>query len=138
MLERSDARELHLEAGPLSVRVRRPARTTFGPVVLIDPIASYPAYQDTTALHHVLAPLTGIWYDAPSPGAAPYVQPGSHVEKGTAIGLIETMKIFNEIASDATGRVLQVHVRRGDLVAVRSPLISVDTADTVTLGPDRS
>lgn len=79
------------------------------------------------------APLTGIWYDSPSPGANPYVQVGSHVSVGTVIGLIETMKIFNEISADASGRVTQVHVRRGDLVQVDTPLMTIDTADTAML-----
>ena len=59
----------------------------------------------------VKAPLTGIFYGAPSPGATPYVAVGDHVAVGQIIGLIEAMKLFNEIKSDLAGRVARV-VRR--------------------------
>ena len=56
----------------------------------------------------VNAPLTGIFYAAPSPGAAPLVSVGSIVAVGQPIGLIEAMKLFNEIKSDKAGRVVRI------------------------------
>ena len=63
-------------------------------------------------MRFVSAPLTGIWYPAPSPGARPYVNEGDEVSAGQVIGLIEAMKLFNEIKSDATGRIARVLVER--------------------------
>src|SRR5204863_9373491 len=113
------------ELADLSVRVRRPAAGTMiaaprSPLLAAAPMAAQPM-PVSGSLHQVFAPLTGIWYDSPSPGASPYVEPGTHVAVGTPIGLIETMKIFNEIVSDAAGRVVQVHARRGDLVTASTP-----------------
>jgi acetyl-CoA carboxylase biotin carboxyl carrier protein len=70
--------------------------------------------------------LTGIWYDAPAPGAPPYVQVGDTVNEGFVIGLVETMKVFNEVTSTLTGIVRQILVRRGELVMADAPLLTVE------------
>jgi acetyl-CoA carboxylase biotin carboxyl carrier protein len=74
----------------------------------------------------VKAPLTGIYYGAPSPGATPYVKVGDHVSVGQIIGLIEAMKLFNEIKSDLAGRVVRICAENGALVKAKSPLIEVE------------
>jgi acetyl-CoA carboxylase biotin carboxyl carrier protein len=76
----------------------------------------------------VKAPLTGIYYGAPSPGATPYVSVGDHVQAGQIIGLIEAMKLFNEIKSDLSGRVTKVCAENGQLVKAKQPLIEVERA----------
>ena len=74
----------------------------------------------------VKAPLTGIFYASPAPGTAPYVQAGGEVAVGQVIGLIEAMKLFNEIKSDLAGRVLRVVPESGALVKAKQPLIEVE------------
>jgi acetyl-CoA carboxylase biotin carboxyl carrier protein len=78
--------------------------------------------------HAVLAPLTGVYYASPSPDAAPYVRVGAHVQQGQVIGLIEAMKLFNEIKSDATGSVTRIVAESGTLVKAKAPLIELETA----------
>jgi acetyl-CoA carboxylase biotin carboxyl carrier protein len=73
-----------------------------------------------------MAPLTGIWYGSPSPGSAPYVGLGGEVAVGQVIGLIEAMKLFNEIKSDKAGRVVKINAEDGKLVRAKQPLIEVD------------
>jgi acetyl-CoA carboxylase biotin carboxyl carrier protein len=73
-----------------------------------------------------VAPLTGVFYRSPSPGAEPYVREGGPVNAGQVIGLIEAMKLFNEIKSDVTGTVRHIGAGDGDLVKVRQTLIEVD------------
>jgi acetyl-CoA carboxylase biotin carboxyl carrier protein len=70
--------------------------------------------------------LTGIFYSAPGPGAAAYVQVGGEVAVGQVIGLIEAMKLFNEIKSDLAGRVVRVVPDSGALVKAKQPLIEVE------------
>ena len=89
--------------------------------------APAPAAQ-APAKPSVNAPLTGIYYAAPSPGATPYVAVGDHVSVGQIIGLIEAMKLFNEIKSDLAGRVTRVCVDTGALVKAKQPLIEVERA----------
>ena len=76
----------------------------------------------------VNAPLTGIFYAAPSPGAAPLISVGSIVAVGQPIGLIEAMKLFNEIKSDKAGRVVRIIAQDGLLVKAKTPIIEVEPA----------
>jgi acetyl-CoA carboxylase biotin carboxyl carrier protein len=73
----------------------------------------------------VRAPLTGIFYSAPGPGSPPFVAVGREVVVGQVIGLIEAMKLFNEIKSDQAGRVVRVIADDGALVKAKQPLIEV-------------
>ena len=73
----------------------------------------------------VRAPLTGIFYSSPGPGSPPFVAVGREVVVGQVIGLIEAMKLFNEIKSDQAGRVVRVIAEDGALVKAKQPLIEV-------------
>ena len=76
----------------------------------------------------VNAPLTGIFYAAPSPGAPAFISVGSIVAVGQPIGLIEAMKLFNEIKSDKAGRVVRIIAQDGQLVKAKTPIIEVEPA----------
>ncbi len=56
----------------------------------------------------IQAPMVGTFYHASSPEAAPFVQVGDHVQKGQKVGVIEAMKLFNEIESEVSGTITQV------------------------------
>jgi len=74
----------------------------------------------------VRAPLTGIFYASPGPGSPPFVAVGREVVVGQVIGLIEAMKLFNEIKSDQAGQVVRVIAEDGALVKAKQPLIEVE------------
>ena len=76
----------------------------------------------------VNAPLTGIFYAAPSPGAPAFISVGSIVAVGQPIGLIEAMKLFNEIKSDKAGRVVRIIAQDGLLVKAKTPIIELEPA----------
>jgi acetyl-CoA carboxylase biotin carboxyl carrier protein len=86
--------------------------------------AAAPAAAVATALA-VRAPLTGIFYASPGPGSPPFVAVGREVVVGQVIGLIEAMKLFNEIKSDQAGQVVRVIAEDGALVKAKQPLIEV-------------
>ncbi len=69
------------------------------------------------------SPMMGIYYNAPSPGAAPFVKVGDHVVVGQVIGLIEAMKVFNEVTAGTSGTVTQMVAKNGDLVQAGDPLL---------------
>ena len=75
----------------------------------------------------VNAPLTGIFYAAASPGADPMVKVGDTVAVGQPIGLIEAMKLFNEIKSDKAGRVARVVAENGRIVKSKTPIIELES-----------
>jgi acetyl-CoA carboxylase biotin carboxyl carrier protein len=144
LLERSDLLELEVEAGGTGIVLRKPAALApavppAAPVARpADPAApaseaapaagptdpAAPAAAGNRAA--VLAPLTGIFYASPSPGSPPFVEVGREVVVGQVIGLIEAMKLFNEIKSDKAGRVVRVIPENGMLVKAKHPLIEVE------------
>jgi len=74
----------------------------------------------------VNAPLTGVFYRSASPQSGPFVQEGSTVAVGDVIGLIEAMKLFNEIKSTVAGRVKRVIAENGKLVRAHAPLVELE------------
>jgi len=78
--------------------------------------------------HAITAPLTGVYYRSPSPSAEPYVREGGPVNAGQVIGLIEAMKLFNEIKSDVAGTVSRILVDNGTLVKRQQPVFEVKLA----------
>ena len=76
-------------------------------------------------LHIVKSPIVGTFYGSPSPGAAPFVTPGDHVDKGQVIGIVEAMKLMNEIESDAAGEVVKCLVSNGQPIEFGQPLFSI-------------
>ena len=72
------------------------------------------------------SPSIGIFYHAPSPGAAPYVEVGKNVIKGDIIGLIEVMKLFTDITSPVTGIVREIFVDNNTLVEHGQSLVAID------------
>lgn len=73
----------------------------------------------------VKAPLVGTFYAAPSEEAAPYVQVGDQVKKGQTLGIVEAMKLMNEIESEYDGVVVEVCVKDGAMVEYGQPLFRI-------------
>ena len=74
----------------------------------------------------VLAPLTGVFYRAASPDAAPFVEPGDRIEAGDVVCVLEAMKLFNEIQSDYA-RHHRAHLpENGELVSQGDELLWID------------
>ncbi len=60
--------------------------------------------------------MVGVFYEAPSPEAEPFVKVGSKVKKGDVLCVVEAMKLLNEITADADGEIVDVCVENGQLV----------------------
>jgi acetyl-CoA carboxylase biotin carboxyl carrier protein len=141
LLNDSELSELEIEAGQTGLVLRKPSAVTEGPEPATafqlassagagpQPVAGdSPATSDAPVYkgHVIAAPLTGLFYLSPSPGAEPYVREGGEVNVGQVIGLIEAMKLFNEIKSDMAGRVLHIHAEAGALVKAKQALIEIE------------
>src|SRR5918992_690962 len=125
--------ELEVEIGELHVRLTRPRVAEPSPAVVAPPIgqgsqtpAGSPFGAPAAGMRFVNAPLTGVWYASPSPGARPYVREGDEIASGQVVGLIEAMKLFNEIKADAGGRITRILVESGTLVRRQQPLLEID------------
>ncbi|WP_303024880.1 acetyl-CoA carboxylase biotin carboxyl carrier protein [Anaerotignum lactatifermentans] len=67
-------------------------------------------------LYEQKTPLVGTVYMAPQAGAAPYVAVGDHVAAGDTVCIVESMKMFNEIAAECSGTIEEICVNNGQIV----------------------
>ncbi|MGI5932152.1 MAG: acetyl-CoA carboxylase biotin carboxyl carrier protein [Eubacterium sp.] len=124
----SDMCELEFEAGEIKLAVRKkeaffdpePAYCAAPvPVPAAESVSASAAAQApetpaqpeasaTAAGTELTAPLAGIFYRASKPGEAPYVEVGASVKKGETVGLIEAMKIINEVPAPCDGVVTEI------------------------------
>lgn len=74
----------------------------------------------------VKSPLVGTFYSASAPDAAPYVQVGDHVQKGQVLGIVEAMKLMNEIESEYDGIVKSILVKNGDMIEFDQPMFVIE------------
>jgi acetyl-CoA carboxylase biotin carboxyl carrier protein len=73
----------------------------------------------------VASPLVGTFYNASSPEAEPFVKAGDQVKKGQILGIIEAMKLMNEIECEYDGVVETVLVSNEDVVEYGQPLFRI-------------
>jgi len=136
MLEGSTIGELELtEAGTEIIIRRRPGmvmvsastqlHSTGQPGVQLAPGAPVaPAVKEDSNVA-IIAPLTGVYYSAPSPTSPPFVSVGDVVQTGQVIALVEAMKVFNEIQAEISGRVSELVATNGEVVQKGDVLIRI-------------
>lgn len=73
----------------------------------------------------VKSPLVGTFYDSPSPEEEPFVKVGDSVSKGQVLGIVEAMKLMNEIESEYDGIVKQILVSNEDVIEFGQPLFVI-------------
>jgi acetyl-CoA carboxylase biotin carboxyl carrier protein len=76
----------------------------------------------------IKSPMVGTFYSAANPDAAPFVKVGDHVGPETTVCIIEAMKVFNEIPSEVSGKIVAVLVQNGEPVEFGQALFKVDTS----------
>ena len=119
----SDVTQLELTRGDFLIRVRRaPASAQ---VAELDG-------QDESGLLRVVAPFTGVFYRSPTPSARSYVGEGDWVTAETVVGLVETMKIFNEVTADVSGRIVGFRAENGQLVHAGDALVLIEPGERTT------
>ena len=98
------------------------------PVATAKPAAATarPAAADSDpSLIEVTAPLLGIFYRAPRPGDAPYIEVGSVLQEDTVIGIIEVMKLMNSVRAEVRGTVVEILAEDGSAVEEGQVLLRV-------------
>lgn len=73
----------------------------------------------------VKSPLVGTFYNAPSPDAEPFVKVGDTVKKGQVLGIVEAMKLMNEVESEFDGVVEQILIENAVMVEYGQPLFVI-------------
>jgi acetyl-CoA carboxylase biotin carboxyl carrier protein len=81
--------------------------------------------SEDSALHIISSPIVGTAYNAPSPGAEPYVKIGDQVDEGAIMCLVEAMKLMNEIPSDTAGEIVRIYFENGRPVEFGQKLFGI-------------
>lgn len=145
-----DIAEFELERGDVKVRIKRageapPLVVTAPPVMQVAPGSASPAVPAAAApappaaappakeaaeegLHVVKSPIVGTFYEAPSPGAPPFVKVGDKVQDGQVLCIVEAMKLMNEIEADASGEIVKRMVQNGQPVEYGQALFAIRKA----------
>jgi len=79
----------------------------------------------TDGTAEIRAPMMGIFYAQPEPGAPPYVEVGMEIDEDTTVGLVEVMKMFNAIPAGVAGTVVEVLAESNQLVEYGQALLRV-------------
>lgn len=140
LLEESGMSEIEIKEGEESVKISRygnspaPAQHPIQSFVQQQaPVSSAPTSQTASPNEQpqetgqsVTSPMVGTFYSAPSPTAKPFVSIGQKINQGDTVGIIEAMKIMNQIESDQSGIVVEILVKDGEAVEFGQSLIVVE------------
>ena len=88
--------------------------------------AAAPAPAAPVSVETIDAPLVGTFYRAASPEAQAFVKVGDHIAPDTVIGIIEAMKVMNEIKAEKSGVIKEVLVENGQPVEFGQPLFVIE------------
>jgi len=104
----------------------QPAPLAAAPAALAAEAPVAPAADDTSKFIIIKSPIIGTLYRKPSPDKPSFVEVGSTINKGDVVCVIEAMKLFNEIESEISGKVVKVLVDDSSPVEFDQPLFLVD------------
>ena len=142
LLEESNLAELEIKEGEEVVRLSRVPKNT-APVAAAAPVAvaaapvaavaasapaavAEPPAEDVLPAGHVVkAPMVGTFYASSTPGTPAFAKVGQQVKAGETLGIIEAMKMFNQIEADVTGTVQAILVENGQPVEFDEPMFVI-------------
>jgi acetyl-CoA carboxylase biotin carboxyl carrier protein len=139
LFQESGIGELEVSEGDKSIRingfnntsaVQTPLTHIFTPTQIEATANAAPelATEKTTtsnSSHKILSPMVGTFYGSPSPDSAPFVTIGQTVKSGDTIGIVEAMKMMNQIESDKAGIITEILVKDGQPVEFDQPIVII-------------
>ncbi|WP_448096235.1 acetyl-CoA carboxylase biotin carboxyl carrier protein [Luteibacter yeojuensis] len=139
LLEESNLAELEIKEGEEVVRLSRVPKGNPAPQMMAAPApvaapvaaapaaapAAPPAEPGLPPGHVVKAPMVGTFYAASTPGAPAFASVGQQVKAGETLGIIEAMKMFNQIEADVSGTVVAILVENGQPVEFDEPMFVI-------------
>jgi len=147
LMREHDLAEFELERDSSKVKLRKQSASQFVAAAPAVPHLTYaPAVQAPAAavpatgepvltaasedvdLAIVKSPIVGTFYRSSEPGAQPFAEVGQQVRKGQVLGIIEAMKLMNEINAECDGEVVKVYVENGQAVQYGERLFAVKPA----------
>jgi acetyl-CoA carboxylase biotin carboxyl carrier protein len=140
LLEESGVSEIEIREGEESVRISRHAvpvttNVTMPPATAMPTTPAVGESPGSAAKelgellpegHLIAAPVVGTFYRAPSPDSDPFVEAGQTVRQGEILGIIEAMKIMNQIEADCSGQIRSILAENGQPVEFGQPLFVIE------------
>lgn len=137
LMQREGLERIRVQVGETDIDLRMSVPNQFAaPAAAADharpaaPGSGAPAEQSRPLpanIKKVLAPLVGVFYRAPAPGAPAFCETGGAVTEGQVLCILEAMKLMNEIVSEFDGTVKKICVNDGDLVTLNQELMWIET-----------
>jgi acetyl-CoA carboxylase biotin carboxyl carrier protein len=142
LMDSSELYELHFEQDHVKIYLRRgpngipmPVHMPLGGANIPMAVPSASAENTVSAPENkppddktvkIESPMVGTFYRSPSPDAKPFINEGDEVQVGQILGIIEAMKLMNEIKFEIAGRVVKILVPNGHPVEFGQPLVIID------------
>jgi acetyl-CoA carboxylase biotin carboxyl carrier protein len=134
LLEESNLAELEIKEGEEVVRLSRvpkntapaaPAPVAIAAAPVAAAVETAPSASALPAGHVVKAPMVGTFYASATPGTPAFAKVGQQVKTGETLGIIEAMKMFNQIEADVAGTVQAILVENGQPVEFDEPMFVI-------------
>jgi acetyl-CoA carboxylase biotin carboxyl carrier protein len=131
-LEGSTVQRFKVEAGSTKIEIERePGVVAAAPAPLAAAPAAAAAGDGAAAAaadgrHPIVAPLVGTFYRASQPGAKPFVEEGDTVDAGQTVGIVEAMKLMNQVQADEGGKVSEILAKDGEWVEFEQALMILE------------
>ena len=135
LLEESGMAEIEIKEGEESVKISRfgsspaptqPPAQSFVQQHAASSSAPVAPTGPKTSDQSIASPMVGTFYSAPSPTAKPFVSVGQKINQGDTVGIIEAMKIMNQIEADRSGTVIKILIKDGEAVEFGQPLMIIE------------
>ena len=148
MINKSNISELSIKDGEFEITIKQESGLTGTPVMYAQPAmaapqaepvmqapapatASAPAATPAPAanndkLHTIKSPMIGTFYRSPSPDKPPFVNVGDEIKPGMPLCIVEAMKLFNEIESEVSGKVVKVLIDEASPIEYDQPMFIVE------------
>ncbi|AQW82147.1 acetyl-CoA carboxylase biotin carboxyl carrier protein [Campylobacter pinnipediorum] len=133
LFEKKDINKIRIKEGDFEIELEKQTEVSEKPAAPAASLAPTPINVQvvnekpaTTAKNTLNSPMVGTFYSAPSPGASSFVKVGQKVRKGEVIGIIEAMKIMNDLEAEYDCQISEILVADGQPVEFGMALFAVE------------
>jgi len=128
LMQELDLTGLEITQESMKIRLERSPSTLSGASVPVPAVPNHMTKADTSVsddLYQVISPMIGVFYSSPAENADAFVKKGDKVTPGDTLGIIEAMKLMNEISSEVAGTIEEICVKNGQVVEYGTVLFRV-------------
>lgn len=134
ILKEQGLTEIEVELDGLKIKVRKePEGVTYAAPAVTSASTAAPSHapvaKDTASnLYELKSPMVGTFYVSSSPDSDPFVKAGDKVNKGETVGIVEAMKLMNELPADVSGEVVEICVQNAEAVSYGQVIMKIRLA----------